>query len=99
MHARKLATDVSQETPRLPKATPRILNDDEAVPTLHRTMIESALGRVEVALQELDAVLRTYNPRDPRVYELRTQVATRWQMTLIIGDQWLTWHPAEPVRG
>ena len=91
MHAPKTSTKQ-----QLPKPTPRILNTDEAVPALHRTVIESALGRVEVALQELDAVLRTYHPNDPRVFDLRYKVATRWQMTLIVGDQWLTWHPAAP---
>lgn len=92
MHAPKLTHGTQGP---LPKPTPRVLNTDEQVPALHRTVIEGALGRVEVAIQEIDAVLRTYHSRDPRVSDLR-HLTTRLHMVLLCGDQWLTWHAAAP---
>lgn len=84
-----------RQTPPLAPVTPMTPAgvSPEAVPAMHRAVVYQALARVDYAVRELDSILREYEARDGRVFDLR-HAATRLDMVLHIGHSWLVCHPA-----
>jgi hypothetical protein len=71
-----------------------MLNSDEAVPSLHRSTVITALSRIDDAAREIGAVVALYSSSDPRTRDL-TNILSRVTLIQWIGDGWLAWHPSQ----